>query len=123
MEAYIRYEHRAAPFASTVRGTESPDLRAVEVRHNDGAIWLYDRLTTQAVEAARGFFVAPAETAIAGGAHVQRVAQAVIVPLGIAIPIEGTAGGVVTGDPVLVHIPVPASCHDGHRVGPGGAAV
>ena len=80
-----------------------------------------DRLTADAGGVAAGVLGrAPGQAAVGGGTHLDAVAVAVVVPLGVAVAVERAGRRVVAGDPVLVEV---AAGGDGDRVAEGQAAV
>src|SRR6266487_6266987 len=91
-----------APTCPTVSGVEGADRRLIGVGsgHNDRPIGTDHRLAADyATIIGRGR--APGLPAIGGGAHLQTVARAVVVPLGVAVAIERAGCRVVADDPVL----------------------
>src|SRR5579859_5254536 len=75
-----------------VEGTQGGFVGVI-IRDDDGAVGANDRLAAND-STAIGCGSAPGQSAIAGGAHLDQVATAVIVPLGVAVAVEGAAGGV-----------------------------
>src|SRR5262249_48268684 len=59
---------------------------------------------------------APGLAAVGRGAHLQEIAGAVIVPLGVAVAVERAGHGVVADDPVLVQVAAGGGLE---RVAPG----
>ena len=98
---------RFAPARSAVRGDEGQDEEVAppkaQNRHYHGPARLHQGLAAEAVSVVlRGLPRAPRQSAVAGDAHLDQVAQGVVVKLGVAVAEEGAAGRVIADRPVLV---------------------
>ncbi len=59
---------------------------------------------------------------IGGGTHVDEVAGPAIVPLGIAVLVEGAARRVIADEPVFIEVFTATAGMNGDRIVPGGAS-
>src|SRR5437763_13761725 len=72
-------------------------------RHNHSAAGLNEWLSADAkIMVGRSLCRAPRFPTIMRGAHLDLVARGSVVELGIAVPVEGAAGCIVAGGPILV---------------------
>src|SRR3954454_23915237 len=110
-----------APCCATVGGVERTDGALVRVvyRHDHRSVRAHDRLSADDAGPV-GRRGGPGLTTVRRGAHLEQVAGTMVVPLGVAVPVERAGRRVVAGDPVLIEV---ATGGGGERCAPGQTAV
>src|ERR1700685_622468 len=110
-----RNAYCGAPALAAVGRTKSVDAAALE-RHNDGAVGLNHRLTSEPARViGRGYARTPGQAAIVGRAHQNVAAPIRLIPFRIAVSVVRTLREVVAGGPVLI---VQFSVVDDDRLSP-----
>src|SRR5437762_13088677 len=102
-----------APTGSPIRGIKGAYSCLVGVinRHDHGAIRAHNWLSPDdsGIIGRRG---TPMLATISRGAHLEKVAGCMIIPLCVTVAVEGTCRRIVTNNPVLIQI-APGSSRDG----------
>src|SRR5205085_11904060 len=98
------------PPVGGIKGAYS-GLGGVINRHNHGAIWAHHGLSPDD-SGTIGLCGTPCLTPIRRGAHLEKVAGSMIIPLGVTVAVEGTCRRIVTNNPVLIQI-APGCCRGG----------
>src|SRR5260370_27326732 len=107
MEAYPGDNICFAPACTTISGGEGDnekiDTREAVDRYNHGPVRLHEGLSPDAMRiVACRQCCSPVQSAVSGGAHLNQVAQRVVVKLGVAVAVERAADRIIADGPVFV---------------------